>query len=154
MPLLGRSLSVPSEVVAQPEHGCGADVAVGTPSTIRVPSLTQRYQPHVLRTAPTLSDSDSDANQSITYEVLIQEDIDSHQSVPHPGRHQHTARRAPDMALIRLRGSCERLRGSCEDGNTCPTLIYDTTTGAVGVQAQLDPDATARLTAPDGEAVV
>lgn len=58
------------------------------------------------------------------------------------------------MALIRLRGSCERLRGSCEDGNTCPTLIYDTTTGAVGVQAQLDPDATARLTAPDGEAVV
>lgn len=51
------------------------------------------------------------------------------------------------MALIRL-------RGSCEDGSTCPTLIRDTTTGAVGVQAYLDPEATARLTVPDGEAVI
>ncbi len=51
------------------------------------------------------------------------------------------------MALIRL-------RGSCEVGDTCPTLIHDTTTGAVGVQAYVDSDATACLTVPDGEAVV
>ncbi len=53
------------------------------------------------------------------------------------------------MALIRLRGS-----DICEAGNICPTLILNTDTGAVGVQAYTDHGATADLTIPDGEAVV
>lgn len=51
------------------------------------------------------------------------------------------------MALIRLRGSCEA-------GNVCPTLIRNTATGAVGLQAYVDEAATADLTIPEGEAMV
>lgn len=53
------------------------------------------------------------------------------------------------MALIRLRGS-----ELCEAGNVCPTLIKNTTTGAIGVQANTDDAATAALNVPPGEGVV
>lgn len=51
------------------------------------------------------------------------------------------------MALIRL-------RGSCEVGNTCPTLIRDTSTGDALLQGDLDLTAAAALNIPDGEGVV
>ena len=51
------------------------------------------------------------------------------------------------MALIPIRSTCEA-------GEVCPTLIYDTDTCDVLVQAYLDPDAEKTLNVPAGEGIV
>ncbi len=46
------------------------------------------------------------------------------------------------------------VRRSCEDGEVCPTLIYDTDTGDALVQGYVDQAASAALNVPNGESVV
>ncbi len=58
----------------------------------------------------------------------------------------HTQEGRDAMALIRLRATCEA-------GNVCETLILDTDTGDVLVQAPVDHAAAAALSVPDGEVV-